>query len=208
MAISDAEAIKFSNERIRPAADRLAKAYYKAQQTKDLWESMTGTNAEKLALIQPILEDTANRLNWTYRFCEETRLLWDALVMANLFPNDNTEEVWDNGSRTAPDQSRQAINGEDVRRINWTIEEYVNWCKYTPLVSTPVFLRDGQLTTEILGYDAIKDILKLASDGFGSPSGTQANNLITRCGELKTEWGTTNTNRLTWILKAGVNTNP
>jgi len=92
--------------------------------------------------------------------------------------------------------------------VNWTIEEMVNWLKYDPLVADPVFLRDGQITTEVVSYAGIKDVMKLTTDGFKSPSGNQAANLITRCTELVTEWGTTNPNRLTWLLKAAVNPNP
>jgi len=61
--------------------------------------------------------------------------------MSSLFPNDPLEVVFDNRDYTASDPNRQAITGEDVRRVNWTIEEMVNWLKYDPLVADPVFLR-------------------------------------------------------------------
>lgn len=39
MAITNPEAIAFSNTRIRPAADSLAKLYYRAKQVKQEWDA-------------------------------------------------------------------------------------------------------------------------------------------------------------------------
>lgn len=191
MAILDPATIRFSNEYLRKSANLIARAYYKAHETADKWNALGGTNAEKLGLLYSLLGEAANKLTWMYRFCDQTRLFWDALNMQANIPNDPAEELWDNETLTGQDPTRPPVSGQDLRRLNWRIEESVNWLKYDPLVADPVFVKDADLTTEVLTYTPLKDAMRLDPDSPEDPTGAWAAQLIVRCQEIVTHYETT-----------------
>lgn len=206
MAITDAGAVQYINERIRPAADRLARCFYRAQKISDRWNSISGTNAEKLALMSSSLASAADLFWRTRNFIFEADRIWTVAGMSALIPNDNTELVFDNGDNSAQDPSRPPINGQDVRRVKQQMEEFVNWLQRGTDLDKH-FLTDAAPPTLPITYDYLDNVGRIINANPADPTAGQANTFVDRCDDLVTQYETTSPADLTRVLVVAVNPN-
>jgi len=204
MAITDSAAIKFCNEQIRPSADRLARSYYRSKELSELWNALTGTNDERFALLADQIEKVANLIRWTRNSIFNADRIWNSNNLQALIPNDAAEEVWDNLDNTGQDTNRPPLTGQDVRRVKFRMEEYTNhWERGTDVDKHWVL--DTNATLPII-YDYLEDAWRLTTESAKVPTGFQAMKFASeRCGDIVTEYETTNPAKLTHILIASVN---
>ena len=204
MAITDPAAIKFSNEQFRPAADRLARCYYRSVELSEAWAALTGTNDEKFALLLPDIQRVATLMTNTFRFVWWADRLWQSGSMVALFPNDPAELVFDNEDGTAQDPNRPPLTGEDLRRVKNHMEAFGNWLSRGTDLDKQ-FETDGAATLPVT-HTYFDDAARMANDGAKVPV-TNWGRLVAveRCGDLVLEFGTTTPSRLTHILRAAVN---
>lgn len=199
MAITDTAAIKFSNEHIRPSADRLARAYYRLVEINDLWEASQETNDQKVVLFGSQISDVAGRVSQIYYSVAKSAQLYDALTMQALFPNDPLEEVWDNTDNTAQDPNRPAITGEDVRRVKNRMDEFRTWMEKNDF---------DEATVNPLDYANLDSFLRIASDGAKTPTTNWFLQVAkTRADEMRLQYETTFPQHLSHLLRAAVNPN-
>lgn len=123
--ITNAIAIKFSNERCRPSADLLAQAYYATIAAVDRWATL-GSSQAALDQMQTDLRGAADRLLSAYNHVYMTEKNWFMSGVASLFPNDSSP-VFDNGSASAQDPGRPPLTGAGVNNLVTRAIEFQNW---------------------------------------------------------------------------------
>jgi hypothetical protein len=193
MPITDPAAIKFSNERVRVSADRLAQAYYKAVQVKTRWDALGGGQA---AIDQmPELRTLAATMATLYEWCWRTEKLWFILGGTSLIPN-NSEVVYDNGSATGPDPNRPQITGQNCVAVIDRVVQFQNW-----LLSATGSFADA-LRNAVSWYNTV---LAASSEGPSPLTVADAGNFVTRCSELKTNYEANTNVNLGILLAVAVN---
>lgn len=204
MAITDPSTIKFCNEQIRPAADKLARAYYRSLKVSQLWAAQPGTNDEKFVVLADSVRRAANHLRWAWRFVSNADRIWNSNNIQAVIPNDPLEEVWDAPGGGGQDPTRPPLTGQDVRRVKFRMEEFTNWLS-RGTDGDEHWVLDANATLPIT-EDYIDDVYRLTDEAVVTPTGFQAKTLaVDRCGQIVTEWGTTNPSKFTHILLASVN---
>lgn len=204
MAITDAAAIKFCNERIRPGADRLARCKFRAEELNTQWTGLGGTWQEKFDLLEPEIRNVGNLLTNTVRFLWWADQVWLGLSLQSVIPDDDTEEVWDDPDNTGQDPTRPPLDGKLVRNNKRRQEEFVNWMRRSTGV-TEHWITDFEVTTETLVDEYFRDAMRLTDDSL-APTAGQAKLLADdHCGRIVTEYETTNPAKFTQIIKAAVN---
>lgn len=203
MAITDATAIKFSNEYLRPLANKIARAKFRASETKQQWDALSGGWQDKLNVMPGQLTRAANHLMWAYHHAKRVTGQWDADNLQAVIPDDPAEELWDNNiaNPTGPDPKRPPVTGRDLRNINWHGEELVNW------LERGVFLKDFGLDLALhpianVGRDRA---LRVWRHTVAAVTPGEANNLIATLGELLAEYETDNPSHWGHVLKVAVN---
>ncbi len=204
MAITDPAAIKFSNEQFRPAADRLARCYYRSKELLDAWAALTGTNDEKFALLAGKVERVGTLLKNTRRFIFNSDRIWNSGNVVNLFPNDAAEEIHDDPDGGQQDPNRPPLTGQDVRRLKWRMEEFVNWLDRGTDVD-PHFETDTNALLPIT-FANLEWAFKCSNESAVATVTNSARILATtRCGELIAELEASSNQNLNQILRAAVN---
>lgn len=207
MAITDPAAIKYANRQFRVAADKLARCKYRSEELGAAWTAIQGTNDERFFLLKAQIQKVANLLSNTWRLCFWADRLWQASSLHLLFPNDAGEILFDNADATGPDPNRPEINGQDLRRLKNRMEEFVNWLSRGTDLDLQ-FANDAT-ATEPLTYGFFDDVARMTSDGAKEPTtGWGREVAVDRCGELVTEYETTNPGKFNHILRVAVNALP
>lgn len=197
MAITDASAIAFSNEQVRPTADKLARCYRKLKLLNQQWNASAGTNAQKWVIFQTQIMEVADYLVDAYFFIYRVNHQWNSLGMNSLFPNLNTELVYDNGQMNGQDTSRPPINGQDVQRLQSRWREWLAWMEKNAFDPASVNSVD---------YANLYAFSKLTRDGSKAPTQAQGVAVATTLAQaLITQYETTAPSNLTHILAVAVN---
>ena len=194
--ITDPVAIQYSRESLRPAADKIARSYYRLAQLNDQWNATTGTNDEVFALLQPEIVRVATLVANTWMFVWKANRLWDALSINALIPNDSAELLFDNDDATAPSPSLPVVSGQDLRRLKNRMEEFQHW------LDAAQFVNDGGVTLPI-DYANLNDVLRMTEDGSKTPTTAWGRQVaVIHAEEIRTEYEVTNTAYLSQILRA------
>lgn len=197
MPINSAAAVKFSNERVRPSADLLARAYYRCDAARDRWDGLGGgqTAVDQMASQIRLAADSLIALyEWSFR----TEKLWFQKGGTAFIPN-NSEQVWDNSDRTGQDPGRPPITGEKVVRIIDRIVQLQNW------LLSAAGLFDDATRINVAYYNTV---LAVSSDGASPMAVADAGNFMNRCGELRARYEANSNQELGFILAVAVNPNP
>ena len=189
MAITDVNAIRFSNEHIRTTADKLSRSFYLCQKLKNDWNAISGTDDEKFAIMRNDVLRVGDRIANYYGQIFMSKRLYDALSMNTLFPNDPAQVLSDG----APTDGRSVITGQDIRRINARTKEFLAWLEKAAF-------DDASLNP--INYNFLEQFMRVNTSLVTS---AWANNVISRCGDLVTEWTVTNASYLGHISKVAVN---
>lgn len=190
MPVTDPYAIKFSNERGRPAADLMAQAYYLADAAKDRWNGLSGTAAEKIAVMGADIRAACDRIYAAFLHCYTTEKAW-FLGLNLLFPNDTTAV-----SDGSPADGRPANTGAKVNAVLARAVEFQNW-----LLST-----DGVFTNSArAGLAYLNTVLAASSQGNPTLSTADAGNAINRFTELAANYEASANQNLNGLLALAVN---
>lgn len=204
MAITDPIAINFSNVWLRPGADRLARVYYRSKEASVKWNAISGTNAEKLVIMQPQITNLADVIDRAVRFLQRLDRLWNAENLNSFIPNDNTEILHDNEDNSGPDPNRPTLNGQDLRRFKNRSEEFLNYMT-RGTDADKHWVNDAGATLPVIN-DYYDDVMRLTKFSSVADTGGQANTLISgRVEDILTEYETDNPNKLDHIVKVSVN---
>jgi len=125
MAVSNLADITFSNERVRPAADALARCYYRAVSLITRWNAL-GAGQAALDNMMGDLRYAAARLVDAYQMCLMTERMWFLGTNVSFISNDTTQ-VWDNSDRTAQDATRPLNTTAKVNGVMNRVVEAQNW---------------------------------------------------------------------------------
>lgn len=194
--ITNARAIKFSNERIRPAADRLLKSYSRCVAVVDAWTAL-GSSQAALDQMQAQITDAAERLIESFDFVYWTEKRWFNGI-STFFPND-TSPVFDLNGGTGQDPGRPALTGAKVNSLVTRCIELQNWL----LSAAGSFTDATRASSAFLGT-----VLQVSASGPVPIVLADAGNFINRCGELKTNYQATTSANLNTVLAAAVNRDP
>lgn len=189
-AISDPEAVRFCNTTIRPAADAMCRAYYRASAVRGRWLAQQGTDADRIAVLGPEIRAAADAVLAAYTLAFGRSKLWFVIGAGALVPN--TADVVADG---APADGRPAITGADATRTVDRMVDFENWLR------TGTF--DGSGTAN---YAALNTVLAVTSAGKAAMSAADATNfVVTRGGEIKAEYEANSGQKLGWLLAVAVN---
>lgn len=184
MPVTNQIAIRFCNERVRVASDQLQRSHYLADAAKDRWDALGG-GAAALTVMHDDIRKAADAVLAVYPHCMFTERIWFLGVDA-LFPNDAT--TVDDGS---PADGRPAATGSKVHSLMTRIVEFQNWLR-SALQSFTDPLRNNTGTLDT--------IIEASSSGRKTMTLTQAQNMITRCSELRTNYKATSNANLNTLL--------
>lgn len=207
MAITDPAAIKYCNEQIRPGADRLARCYYRAKKINDKWTGLTGTNAEKWALMKSSIIDAAGVFERTFMLCFRADRLFNSGSIGSIIPNDAAELVYDNSDRTGQDASRPPLTGQDARRVKLRMEEFYNWLAHGTDADEH-WDTDANAPATAPIWDFYDTVGRLDSDSAKEPTADWGRVFAAeRCAEIIAEYETSHPVNLSHLLRAAVNPN-
>ena len=197
MAVTDIDVVKFSNERVRTVCDRLGRAYYYCDSTKDRWDSLGG-GQPALDIMQSDIKTAANAILEAYFHCIIDERIWfvgnGASGINTLTPN--TSESISDGSQA---DGRSPNTGQKVHACMERVVEFQNW-----LLNNS----GGQFTSSLRnGLACLNTVLVCSSYGPNIINLTNANNFLTRCEELRVNYEATSNLNLGTILALAVSTN-
>lgn len=196
--ITGAQQVKFCNERVRPAGDKLAQAYHRCVACSQQWTALGGGQTAT-GLMQSAIQDAANHVFDAYGFAYKTEKLWFLLGGASTFiASDGAQQVFDNGAGTAQDPSRAPLTGLSVNQLMSRIIEFQNW----PLSATQSFTDAARASVA-----AMNTILQVCGDGPSPIVLADAANFINRCNELATNYQANSNQNLGFCLAVAVNPN-
>lgn len=198
MAITDLDAVVFSNEHLRPGSDRIARGYRLTRDLKENWDALTGSISERVAVMKGDIQTVANYVSNAYFFIHRAIRLYDGLGMNALYPNDAGEILFDNSDQSAPDTNRPEISGADIRRAVLQFQDFLAWMEQNEYDRTSVAAVD---------YITLRSFLIVSENGGRNPTdGSFAAIPVTRAGEWETRFVTTSPNSLVFLDRVGVNT--
>lgn len=188
-------AVKFSNERVRPSSDLLSQAYYLAVAAGNRWTTL-GSGQPALDQMQVDLLTVANRIISAYDYAYWTEKNWFMTGLAAMFPND-ASAVFDNGGASQRTDA-PLLTGAKVTNVVTRCQEFQNW-----LLSTA-----GSFTVATRsGVAWLNTVLQCSSYAASPIVLADAQNFITRCSELQTNYQAASNANLTTLLSAAVNPN-
>ena len=189
--ITNPLAIKFSDERVRTSADRLAQAYDEAVDLKTRWDALGG-GATALAVMAADIQDAASRFTEFYKWCLHTEKLWFIHDSTTLIPN-TADAVVDQ----SPGDGRPANTGAKCNNVMTRVIEFQNW-----MLSLAGSFTD--VTRVNVGY--LNSVIKASREGPTIDT-TIAGDFINRCSELKTNYEASSNANLNTLLALAVNPN-
>lgn len=185
--ITDPTAVRFSNERIRPLADKLSQVYYLGVDLDDQWTALGGGQTA-LDALRVKLKDWAERARDAYDFASMLRHDWNALAS----PIPNTADTIIDGSES---DSRQSITGAQANNVFNRAIELNNW------LDTGDFAGGGS------GGGAHRNtVLEAAFMLAADLATTEGGNVINRINEQRSNYEASSNAVLSTILAVAVNT--
>lgn len=191
MTISDPTAIKFCNEQVRPAADRLAQAYFRCDSARDRWDSLGG-GQPAIDVMEADIRDAADAVVEAYQHCFLAEKLW---FLGTNIVIPNTAEAIDDGS---PTDLRPAATGAKVHAVMDRAVQIQNW-----LFSATQSFSDAARNNSA----PFNTVIEASSNGPPTMSVAAAGNMMTRASELRTNYEATGNENLAMLLALAVNPN-
>jgi hypothetical protein len=115
--ITSSEAFKFLNESIRPGCNRLGKMYYLVDAARDRWAGLSGTTAQKKAIMVQDIHDAADAARDAFRWTFDREQLW--FLGVNTIITDTADLIADGRTDVIPVTGSQANRGIDrFRQFN------------------------------------------------------------------------------------------
>ncbi len=193
MAITDAYAVKFSDQRIRVAADQLARAYYRSVSLISRWNALGG-GQPAIDVMGRDMRNAADALALLYEFCFRVEKVW-FLGLNTTYASNDTTAVTD----LSPADGRPANTTAKVNGVMNRVVQFQNW-----LFSATESFTDSARNNAT----AYNTVLQGSNEGPVVLAVSDAGNLISRFTEYKTNYeASTNTN-LNSVLALAVNPNP
>lgn len=196
MAIIDLELIRFSNEVIRPAADRMASLYYECDYLRQL-KIADGDTAITIQLREGQIRSVSDLMrDWIVNSSTRDNV-WFNVGMPSpyntQFPNTASEVVEDG----APDDGRPVITGADVHEIMTQLIQFQNW------------MADGAFGGPGTGTNVeamMNTIIVVGGDGNNPLQNAQVDNFVdNRCAEVVVEYQANSNAKLTSVLAVAPN---
>lgn len=160
--ITNIEAIKFSNESIRPGANRLAHAYYAADAARDRWAALSGTTAQKKVVMAQDIKKAADLFRDAFKWTFDREAIW--FLGINSLIGDTADVVVDNNGGPGPN------TGAKVNAIIARFRQLNN------------YLRTGDFDSFAAGnYATLNKVLVVCSDGLIAVADADAQNFIDLC---------------------------
>lgn len=197
MPINSAAAVKFSNERVRPGADLLARVYYRCDAARDRWDGLGGGQTA-INQMEGDIRAAANAAVSLYEWCFRTEKIWFLLGGTSLIAN-NSEPIYDNSDRSAQDPTRPPITGQMAVRVIDRVVQFQNW-----LLSAAGSFEDSTR----LGTAYYNTVIAASSDGPATMGVADAGSFMNRCGELRSRYEANSNQELGFLLAVAVNPNP
>lgn len=187
--ITNPEALRFSNESIRPGADRHGRSYYRADALRDRWNGLTGSTSAKIMLVKADMRLAADQLRDLFKWTFDREQLW--FLGYNAIITDTADSIADGRTDVPP------ITGVQANRI---IDRFRQWNNY---------LRTGNFDSFAAGnYATLNMVLSVCSDGLAAISDADGQNFINVCNALANRYEATSNAELSTILAVAVNPNP
>lgn len=123
MAITAQTDLNFSDQRIRPAADQLSRAYRRAVSLISRWTAL-GSGAAALAVMSADIRFAASALADAFAFCELTERIWFLGINTDFSSNDGTAVSDGSPGDGRPTNTTAAVNGVMNRVVevqNWLL---------------------------------------------------------------------------------------
>lgn len=194
MPINSAAAVKFSNERVRPSADLLSRAYYRCRAARQRWDGLGGGQGA-INQMSADIRAAADLAVMLYEWCFRTEKIWFLLGGTSLISNDS-EPIYDNSDRTAQDPNRPPITGQQAVAVIDRVVQFQNW-----LLSLAGSFTDS--TRVNTAY--YNTVLAVSSEGPIVMSVGDAGNFMNRCSELVTRYEANSNQELGTLLAVAVN---
>jgi hypothetical protein len=169
MAITDPQAINFSNNVVRRAADHVAQSYNKAVTVSNRWSALGGGQGA-IDIMSEDLRDIADLLYTTYLSCHSYEKLWFNGINT-LIANDAEEDVVDG----SPSDGRPDNNGASINGVMTLVIQFQNW-----MLSPTGSFTDGDRGS--VAY--LNTVINLIRRNKPEISTGDAGNFINRCNEL------------------------
>lgn len=187
--ITNVEAIKFSNESIRPGADRLGKTYYAADACRDRWAGLTGTTAEKKAIMAADIRNAADLFREAFRWTFDREAIW-FLGINSLIPDQAGDNVIDG----SPGDGRPANTGAKANAVITRFRQINN------------YMRTADFDSFAAGnYATLNKVLVVCSDGLIAVADADAQNFIDVCTTFANRYEASTNAELNTILALAVN---
>ncbi len=191
MSVTEAKAIRFSDQRLRAGADMMAWAYYRCQAASDRWTGLGG-GQPAIDVMEADIRLASDAVYDAYLFVYETEQLWFLLGGTGMIPNDAGESIVDG----SPADGRPAVNGQQASQLMDRCIQFQNW-----LLSSTGSFTDPDRDT--LSY--INTILAVTSEADPVMSVANAGNFINRCDNLTADYDASSEQNLGYILAYAVN---
>ena len=195
MAVTDQNAIRFCDQIVRQAADRLAGAYYHADAAGDRWSALGG-GQPAIDQMEADIRSACNRIIELYEFCFRAEKIW--FLGLNVTITNDASEVFDGPGLTAPDPYRPLMTGAKVHALMGRVVELQNW-----LLSLAGSFSDATRVNAAYYNTA----LSASTWGPVTLTVADAGNAINRFGELRTNYEANSSANLGTILAVAVNPN-
>lgn len=192
MPVTDPTAIKFCNERARPGADLMARAYYLCDAARDRWDSLGG-GQPAIDVMEPDIRKCSDAVldAFIHNFLSEK--IW--FLGTNIVIPNTSEDV-DDG---APADGRPDATGAKVHGVMDRAVQMQNW-----LFSATQSFTDAARNNAA----AFNTVLEASSKGPPTMSVAAAGNMMNRAGELRTNYEASSQANLGTLLALAVNPNP
>lgn len=181
MAITDPNAIRYSNEIARPSADRLGKRYYSGKAISDRWTALGGGQAATDAL-RDVIHEWCKESYADYLFWYDANRRWVAYGQT-LIPDTPADDPIDDGS---PEDGRPASTNSKIRNVVTRLaESLTDW--------------------DAASFAKLNTVLAVIEAPASSLSSGDAGNAINRMTEIATDLEANSNAKLNTILALAVN---
>jgi hypothetical protein len=194
--ITDPQLIRYSNEVIRPAADRMASLYYECAY---LWQlaQADGDLDLTIQIREPQIRQVSDFMrSWVVNSSPRENVWFNVGTPSpynTQFPNDPGEIIEDG----SPDDGRPPISGADVHETMTQIIAYQSW------MADAAFGGPGSGSQQ---EAMMNTIIVVGGDGNDPLQSAQVGNFVNnRCNEIKVEYEANNDAKLNAILKVAPN---
>jgi hypothetical protein len=183
--ITNALALKFSDQQVRQAADLMSQSYNRGVQVSARWTAL-GSNQSALDQMQVDIRGAADKLLAAFSFlCMAEKVWFGSSGISAMFPND-TSPVFDNGG-TAQDPNRPALTGAKVNNVITRLIEFQNW------LLSPAGAFNGTLQVETataVGTISTAGNATIVVTAFGMTNSPKTVSVAVASADTATAWAT------------------